>query len=130
MSKFRLIPKENRSIKLSSDQVIQAIANYLADEDMLTEAESSGVMTYMMDDDAGMTVELIFDHKQTMQQENKMRLVEIIDEEYQGGLRKWFKQKWVNIGKKKKGGGHPECGTLQARKVDTQNVCRLLRPHR
>ena len=59
-----------------------------------------------------------------------MRLVEIIDEEYQGGLRKWFKQKWVNIGKKKKGGGHPECGTLQARKVDTQNVCRLLRPHR
>jgi len=67
MSKFRLIPKENRSIKLSSDQVIQAIANYLADEDMLTEAESSGVMTYMMDDDAGITVELIFDHKQTMQ---------------------------------------------------------------
>ena len=33
------------------------------------------------------------------------------DESYQGGLRKWFKQKWVNIGKKKKGGGHPECGT-------------------
>jgi len=31
--------------------------------------------------------------------------------EYEGGLRKWFKQKWVNIGKKKKGGGHPECGT-------------------
>ena len=26
-------------------------------------------------------------------------------------LRKWFKQKWVNIGKKKKGGGHPACGT-------------------
>ena len=26
-------------------------------------------------------------------------------------LRKWFKQKWVNIGKKKKGGGHPPCGT-------------------
>lgn len=32
-------------------------------------------------------------------------------ESYQGGLRKWFKQKWVNIGKNKKGGGHPECGT-------------------
>jgi len=31
--------------------------------------------------------------------------------EYEGGLRKWFKQKWVNIGKKKKGGGHSECGT-------------------
>ena len=26
-------------------------------------------------------------------------------------LRKWFKDKWVNIGKKKKGGGHPACGT-------------------
>jgi hypothetical protein len=33
------------------------------------------------------------------------------DEAYQGGLRKWFKEKWVNIGKKKEGGGHPECGT-------------------
>ena len=26
-------------------------------------------------------------------------------------LRKWFKDKWGNIGKKKKGGGHPPCGT-------------------
>ena len=26
-------------------------------------------------------------------------------------LRKWFKQKWVNIGKKDKSGKHPECGT-------------------
>ena len=26
-------------------------------------------------------------------------------------LRKWFKDKWANIGKKKKGGGHPPCGT-------------------
>ena len=26
-------------------------------------------------------------------------------------LRNWFKDKWVNIGKKKKGGGHPPCGT-------------------
>jgi hypothetical protein len=34
-----------------------------------------------------------------------------LKEEYKGGLRKWFGQKWVNIGKKKKGGGHPECGT-------------------
>ena len=31
----------------------------------------------------------------------------IVDED----LRKWHKQKWVNIGKKKKGGGHPPCGT-------------------
>ena len=28
---------------------------------------------------------------------------EEFDEAYSGGLRKWFKQKWVNIGKKKKG---------------------------
>ena len=67
MSKLRIVPKENRSIKLSSDQVIQALANYLADEDMLTEAECTGVMTYMMEDDAGITVELIFDQQQTMQ---------------------------------------------------------------
>lgn len=41
-----------------------------------------------------------------------MRAEEFIPEgAYQGGLRKWFKQRWVNIGKKKKGGGHPECGT-------------------
>jgi len=26
-------------------------------------------------------------------------------------LRQWFSDKWVNIGKKKKGGGHPPCGT-------------------
>ena len=31
----------------------------------------------------------------------------IVDE----NLRNWFKDKWVNIGKKKKGGGHPPCGT-------------------
>ena len=37
--------------------------------------------------------------------------VEALDEAYKGGLRKWFKDKWVNIAKKKKGGGHPECGT-------------------
>lgn len=36
---------------------------------------------------------------------------EELSEEYQGGLRKWFKQKWVNIGKKDKSGKHPECGT-------------------
>jgi len=25
-------------------------------------------------------------------------------------LRQWFKQKWVDISRKKKGGGHPACG--------------------
>ena len=36
-----------------------------------------------------------------------MKIEDVIDED----LRDWFKQKWVNIGAKKKGGGHPECGT-------------------
>ena len=30
-------------------------------------------------------------------------------------LRNWFKQKWVNIGKKDKSGKHPECGTSGAK---------------
>jgi len=35
-----------------------------------------------------------------------------LEEAYQGGLRKWFKQKWVNLAKKKKGGrGYEPCGT-------------------
>ena len=29
----------------------------------------------------------------------------------QENLRKWFKDKWVNIGKKNKDGSHPPCGT-------------------
>jgi len=35
----------------------------------------------------------------------------VITENLDENLRKWFNQKWVNIGKKKKGGGHPPCGT-------------------
>lgn len=34
----------------------------------------------------------------------------IIEETTNEDLRKWFKQKWVNIGKKKDG-KHPPCGT-------------------
>ena len=46
-----------------------------------------------------------------------MRASEFITEgAYQGGLRKWFKQRWVNLGKKKKGGGHPECGSSGAKR--------------
>ena len=30
------------------------------------------------------------------------------------GLEKWFKQKWVDIGSKKKGGGHKPCGRKSA----------------
>ena len=40
-----------------------------------------------------------------------MLINEILNEEYKGGLRKWFNQKWVNIGKKNKDGSHTECGT-------------------
>jgi len=41
-----------------------------------------------------------------------MRANEFINEgSYQGGLRKWFKEKWVNLAKKKKGGGYEQCGS-------------------
>lgn len=41
-----------------------------------------------------------------------MRASEFINEgSYQGGLRKWFKEKWVNLAKKKKGGGYEQCGS-------------------
>jgi hypothetical protein len=33
------------------------------------------------------------------------------DDMLEENLRKWFKQKWVNIGKKDKDGKHPPCGT-------------------
>ena len=42
----------------------------------------------------------------------------IVDE----NLRKWFSDKWVNIGKKKKGGGHPPCGTSGKKRGYVQNV--------
>ena len=32
----------------------------------------------------------------------------------EGGLKKWFSQKWVDIGSKKKGGGFRECGRKSA----------------
>ena len=32
----------------------------------------------------------------------------------EGGLTKWFKEKWVDIGSKKKGGGFRECGRKSA----------------
>ena len=31
------------------------------------------------------------------------------------GLDKWFKQDWVDIGSKKKGGGHQKCGRKSAK---------------
>jgi hypothetical protein len=32
----------------------------------------------------------------------------------EGGLKKWFKEKWVDIGSKKPGGGYKECGRKSA----------------
>ena len=46
----------------------------------------------------------------------------IVDE----NLRKWFSDKWVNIGKKDKSGKHPPCGT-SGRNEDTLNVFQLLK---
>jgi hypothetical protein len=43
----------------------------------------------------------------------------ILDE----NLRKWFKDKWVNIGKKKKGGGHPPCGTSGKKRGYAKEKC-------
>lgn len=33
-----------------------------------------------------------------------------------GGLTKWFREGWVDISRKKKGGGHPPCGRKRAGK--------------
>ena len=30
------------------------------------------------------------------------------------GLKKWFREEWVNIGAKKKDGSHPKCGRKKA----------------
>ena len=35
----------------------------------------------------------------------------VVTEDLDENLRKWFKDKWVNIGKKDKSGKHPPCGT-------------------
>lgn len=41
---------------------------------------------------------------------------DLMIEEYRGGLRKWFREKWVDISRTKKGGGHPECGASAGKK--------------
>jgi hypothetical protein len=33
-----------------------------------------------------------------------------------GGLTKWFKEKWVDISRPKKGGGYEKCGRSKAKK--------------
>ena len=43
------------------------------------------------------------------------------------GLDKWVKKKWVDIGSKKKGGGHKPCGRKSASgsKENIQSACLL-----
>ena len=36
---------------------------------------------------------------------------EISETAYKGGLKKWFRERWVNLAKPKKGGGYEACGT-------------------
>ncbi len=38
------------------------------------------------------------------------------DDDIAEDLRKWVKQKWVDISRKKKGGGHPACGASAGKK--------------
>ena len=60
MPNFKLVIPDDKKFVLSSEQVIEALANYLADMDMIDISESEGTMRYYMNDDAGMTVELSF----------------------------------------------------------------------
>lgn len=34
-----------------------------------------------------------------------------------GGLTRWFKERWVDISRKKKSGGHPDCGASAGSKA-------------
>ena len=36
------------------------------------------------------------------------------------GLKEWFKQDWVDIGAKKKGGGFKKCGRVKKTKFSTK----------
>ena len=40
---------------------------------------------------------------------------------YRGGLRKWFSENWVDIGSKKKGGGHKNV-VVNLPKVVKENI--------
>ena len=39
-----------------------------------------------------------------------------------GGLTKWFKQDWVDIGSPKKGGGYKKCGRSNKKKMQKENI--------
>ena len=60
MSKFKVIEKADKTFILEEEHVIEAIANFLADSGLLDESETEGKMTYKMNKDASITVELHF----------------------------------------------------------------------
>ena len=60
MSKFKVIEKADKTFILEEQHVIEAIANFLADSGVLDESETEGKMTYKMNKDASITVELHF----------------------------------------------------------------------
>lgn len=57
-----------RTIKLNMDQVIQALADYLYENEMIDEFETNGTMVYELNNDASVTIKLRFDAP-TMNQE-------------------------------------------------------------
>ena len=52
MKQFRVIEKADKTFILKEENVIEAIANFLADAGMLEEHETEGKMTYKMNKDA------------------------------------------------------------------------------
>ena len=50
-----------RTIKLNMDQVIQALADYLFEHEMIDELETSGTMVYELNNDASVTIKLKFE---------------------------------------------------------------------
>jgi|TARA_B000000557_G_scaffold260908_1_gene259020 uncharacterized protein YpiB (UPF0302 family) len=60
MKQFRVIEKADKTFILKEENVIEAIANFLSDAGMLEEHETEGKMTYKMNKDASITVELHF----------------------------------------------------------------------
>jgi|TARA_B100000989_G_scaffold297638_1_gene284067 hypothetical protein len=66
MKEINLYEKADKIVTLKSDDVIQALANYLADKNMIDDFETNGTMVYKMNNDASITIELNFD-KPTVQ---------------------------------------------------------------
>jgi hypothetical protein len=60
MKKFRVVHRADKTFLLKEEHVIEAIANFLADTGKLKDSESEGKMTYKVNNDASITVELHF----------------------------------------------------------------------